>query len=754
MTEPKRLGATLLEWQWAVSHFNGGQDLLPAVGDPAALAKRHKKIKDTVTSLAKTPSSINSSGECHRLSNWSERVATRDDLERWASMPELNVLLITRNVRVIDIDVTDETIATGLEDYINNAFGVKLPTRYRDDSAKRSMLLRVEPHVPLSKRIVRLGESAHMIEFLADGQQTLLFGTHDSGARMRLRNHEDGIPSVSFERLEALWNELRAHYNPKAKPFYDLKEQANKEAVIRKGAVAHDEVLEYLITNGHVIGFDSVDRVSIHCPWRHEHTSNENDTSTSWLVANENQPGGFKCLHAHCENAGRNTQVFLTEIGYTEHSASEAFESTTMPYPVVVAQENQTANVQHLAEAISSGIMAPLPGLGFMRNAKGEITRVISNLNEILRSDSKMVSVKYDCFTEQMTALIGSDTTYRPVTDDTVTMIREIVERRYGVSYSAADTSSALSLAARTNTYDSGKFWVEQTQWDGVPRVQNFAEDILKTPGSPYATAVSRYLWASLAGRVLSPGVKADMSVVLVSTRQGTGKSSLVESLAPFRDWYSTVDLSTRDDDTSRLIRGRVVLEMAELRGLSNKDSESVKAWMTRTEETWTPKYKEFSVTYPRRCVFVGTTNQNRFLRDPTGHRRWLPIRVAVTSKFIDWPRLRAEIGQYWAEAKALLQEYSDVQKAVEDFAKSANSLAEPARLAATILDERYDDVKDFLRAQPPEGKITVTAVKNAMHLTGTYDTHRTTSMLRMLGWEEVDGTSKWKRTQENSFTI
>lgn len=75
-------------------------------------------------------------------------------------------------------------------------------------------------------------------------------------------------------------------------------------------------------------------------------------------------------------------------------------------------------------------------------------------------------------------------------------------------------------------------------------------------------------------------------------------------------------------------MRGRLVAEIGELRGLNTKELESIKAFVTRTHENWIEipgVRRSFLVT----LVFVGTTNEDEFLADKTGNRRWLPVEVS-----------------------------------------------------------------------------------------------------------------------------
>jgi predicted P-loop ATPase len=152
-----------------------------------------------------------------------------------------------------------------------------------------------------------------------------------------------------------------------------------------------------------------------------------------------------------------------------------------------------------------------------------------------------------------------------------------------------------------------------------------------------------------MAGRILEPGIQADMAPILVGA-QGLGKSSGVAAMVPSPEFFAEVSFNDKDDDQARRLRGKLVAEISELRGLGTRDEDAIKAFMTRTHEQWVPKYREFAASYARRVVFVGTTNRDEFLADDTGNRRWLPVRVGR----VDVAALQHDRLQLWAEARDL----------------------------------------------------------------------------------------------------
>lgn len=206
----------------------------------------------------------------------------------------------------------------------------------------------------------------------------------------------------------------------------------------------------------------------------------------------------------------------------------------------------------------------------------------------------------------------------------------------------------AVHLVADQTRMDSGREWLGRLKWDGVPRIAKFYATYFSTKDDEYHAAASMYTWTALAARLMEPGCQADMVPVLIG-RQGVGKSRGVQAMAPSIEQFAELRLDEPDDTIARKMRGVVVAELAEMRGLRATELERAKALITRTHEKWIPKYQEFAVDYPRRFIIVGTTNDDEFLPQDDQQRRWLPM----TCGKVKVDEIRRDRDQLWAEAAA-----------------------------------------------------------------------------------------------------
>lgn len=294
--------------------------------------------------------------------------------------------------------------------------------------------------------------------------------------------------------------------------------------------------------------------------------------------------------------------------------------------------------------------------------------------------------IRYDQFRDQLVIEQKGTSQWRPFKDSDYTELRRRLEFNIGfLPIGKEMIRDAVILVSEENEFDSAIQWVESLKWDGVPRVENFMRDYMCTEDSPYARSTGLYLWTALAGRALEPGCQADMALVLVG-KQGLHKSTAVANIAPTPECFAEVDLGMKEADMSRNLRGVLVAEISELRGLRTKEMTAIKAFITRRIEKWTPKYIEFSTNFLRRTIFIGTSNEEEILADDTGERRWLPINVGN----ILAGNIKRDRDQLWAEG-AVLFLLGGVQY------KEAEELAEKVRETFTVEDSWEATISDWL---------------------------------------------------------
>jgi predicted P-loop ATPase len=317
---------------------------------------------------------------------------------------------------------------------------------------------------------------------------------------------------------------------------------------------------------------------------------------------------------------------------------------------------------------------------------KQKAPATISSVTKAIRKfESIGLEIKFDEFRDEIMFSEYGKRQWRSFRDEDYTDLRIKLESLGFKSVGRELIRDAVFYVARDHKFDSAIEWLTKVvpSWDFKSRIETFLTSYFGVADSEYARAVSLYLWSALAGRVLHPAIKVDMVPILVGD-QGAGKSTGVAAICPHADFFTEISFNEKEDDLARKMRGRLVAEISELRGLNTRDVESIKAFVTRRYETWTPKYKEFSTTFARRIVFIGTTNQQQFLADQTGNRRWLPVSVSK----VNVDKIKEDYLQLWAEAR---DTYSGV------LWSDAERLAKEAQGKHMIVDPWLELVQDWL---------------------------------------------------------
>ena len=284
----------------------------------------------------------------------------------------------------------------------------------------------------------------------------------------------------------------------------------------------------------------------------------------------------------------------------------------------------------------------------FVTDEKGKI--IPNNQNNVRTALAKLgVVVRYNEFCDHI-ELAGLDG-FGPVLDDAaLTRIWLTIDARFRFRPSQGFLQNFIFDAARLASFHPVRDYLAGLQWDGAARLDRWLVDYAGAVESDYVRAVGSLMLTAAVRRVRKPGVKFDEMVVLESPTQGTDKSSALATLAVHDEWFSDdLPLNVEGKRVIEALRGKWIIEAAELSGMRKADVEHVKALLSRTVDRGRLSYDRIVSNVPRQAIFVATTNSEKYLRDTSGNRRFWPVRV---DRF-DVKALRRDRDQLWAEAAA-----------------------------------------------------------------------------------------------------
>ena len=288
-----------------------------------------------------------------------------------------------------------------------------------------------------------------------------------------------------------------------------------------------------------------------------------------------------------------------------------------------------------------------------MPDADGKPLPVIENFVSIMENDSTYSAVRYN---EMMgCAEIHHKGEITKWTDADEARSMMYIESKYGL-YSKDKHAAALCLLFEERSYNPIIDIVDDIAWDGKERCRFFLRDWARVEDTAYTREVSRLIFAGGIHRLYAPGTKFDDVPILIGTKQGEGKSSLIRWLAINDAYYGEVNLMEGQQAIEQL-RGKWICEISELLALTkSKEQEAAKAYITRQVDSYRKPWDKNVSDLPRRCIMIGTTNSDTPLTDKTGNRRYYPVEVHCNGYdlFDHEQEIRDYILQCWGEAREL----------------------------------------------------------------------------------------------------
>ncbi|WP_052481024.1 virulence-associated E family protein [Gilvimarinus agarilyticus] len=304
----------------------------------------------------------------------------------------------------------------------------------------------------------------------------------------------------------------------------------------------------------------------------------------------------------------------------------------------------------------------------FQRNDNNDIRADIANAKLVLDNDTRFSGVLGYC-----------DFSYRIMkrkrppfahsepgewTDTDTDRLRIWLSENYGFTPKNADALGAVVVAAEGRRFHPVREYLEGLKWDGVSRVDTWLHDYLgaqslEDKSNPsgaieghitYHSLVSRFWMVGAVARVMRPPVKVD-NVLIFEGLQGLGKSTALSILGG--EWFTDTPLEIGAKDGFQQMQGVWIIELAELDSLNKAESTRAKQFFGSSVDKYRPSYGRMVQTFARQCVFAGSTNQDAYLKDATGNRRYWPVKCSR----VDKEALQRDRDQLWAEAFHLFKE-------------------------------------------------------------------------------------------------
>lgn len=227
-----------------------------------------------------------------------------------------------------------------------------------------------------------------------------------------------------------------------------------------------------------------------------------------------------------------------------------------------------------------------------------------------------------------------------------------------GLKINRQDLSDAIQYLAESHSYSPVQDFLNDAaaKWDGKDHIGDWFSLLQVDPAasdaelSLYKKLFTKWLISAVVMAFNDKGTKHAEGVFILQGGQGIGKTRFGASLVPVPAWYGegmTIDPANKDDvlKAARFWIG----EVGEFGDTMRKERrDKLKQYFTNKFDVLRKPYGRKTEDVPRMHVFIGTVNDERFLLDATGDRRYWVVPISGVRG--DAP----DVGQLWGQVMDL----------------------------------------------------------------------------------------------------
>lgn len=444
-----------------------------------------------------------------------------------------------------------------------------------------------------------------------------------------------------------------------------------------------------------------------------------------------------------------NEEYHLGQVGYRHRQTQSAKNAARWVYDYTLLKaKNEISAARIFEENAEEFELAPLDGETAVIQAEelkkemkfpdltqeGKIRNTVKNTLHAVTAFVGNDVVGYNEFTNRVIFL--KDTPYggkagRELRDVDDIKLKEWCFKTFNFEPSVNSCFEVHQMIMSRNKFHPVREWLRSLEWDGTERLPYWLEIGLGATGpEPYLNAVGTKVLVAAVKRIFEPGCKFDYMMVLEG-KQGRGKSTTLAVLAS-PEWFTDSIGDIHQKDTIDNMIGKWIIEFGEIATIKKTEKEPMKAFISRQVDRIRMPYGRRAEDFPRQFIFIGSTNDSRYLQDETGNRRFWP--VAIDQADLDW--LKKYRDQLFAEAvvRCDLGEELYLSPEIEALAK----IEQEDRFE---VDEWEEPIAHLLHNQDRDFNPTTTEVfkaigDNAFREPSDYDLRKVGKVLRRLGWE------------------
>jgi hypothetical protein len=423
------------------------------------------------------------------------------------------------------------------------------------------------------------------------------------------------------------------------------------------------------------------------------------------------------------------------DIGAAMRAANVAGNVTLHPnFADGPLDERELADI--LRSALKQLAFPDVTAKGGLRPTRPNTTCALELLQVQCRYD--LFKLRYVVNGRELESFVGD------VTDPALLWLRKLIYERFGFDPPTQTVHTAVMMKAVERRFHPVRDYLDSLIWDGVPRIDSWLTRYGEAEDSEYVRAVGALVLTAAVRRVRKPGCKFDEIMVLENPEQGTNKSQALQMMAVRKEWFTdSLPLGASAKETIEALSGHWIVEVSELQGMGKAHIEKVKAFASRNTDRARMAYDRTVSDALRQCVIIGTTNNEQYLRDRTGNRRFWPVRVGR----FDLEALQRDRDQLWAEAAA--REASEASIRLPEELWPAAAVEQQKRLHenpfVSVLDEALREYDEMVAGEWTPGKLMKGKIRaeDVWTILGLKPVQRSqeqiekrSDALKQLGWE------------------